>query len=562
LKAVTAQLLLAWLLAVPASYLAAGFLGNFYSTAGEVALLSLLFHWLAGISLYRLLGRAQQVIWARRADFTAALAVYIFLSIFGVALFDMAGRFPALFDRQYFLLPGNQLAAFAFGLLMALPCLAGMIRVLERESRGQTRLLRCLDRNLPGVLLAICFFLSYLILASVLNRPAFDVDDIFFDSDGLLWRLRFTTGNWQDYYWRSVHPFVLLLIRPLVTAISFFLKGDRLSAAFILIALAGAACVFLTWYFVKRLNSDSVFALLIAAILGGSAAHLVFSSLIETYIFLAALQALFFVLLLPRERPLDAGAGVESNGAQTGRLLAYVLTGLAATGITVTNFIQPALALIAVKRDLKLWIKYCLIVGLLTFPLTLLNNSIYRDAHPLFFDFTSLDAEADNTFPPTAQRAVAVARVMGFHSMIAPDPLILQEEIPFLKVWIFKADPLQASEYETTLGLVTALFWMVLLALGGIRFLSGMPQRSDPFSLAFILIVLFNFALHLRYGKDVFLYSTNWIYALVLFLALAWKGLSKKNWFRILLLMFLVLLLVNNARLVFTMLSTAALHIK
>jgi len=76
------------------------------------------------------------------------------------------------------------------------------------------------------------------------------------------------------------------------------------------------------------------------------------------------------------------------------------------------------------------------------------------------------------------------------------------------------------------------------------------------------LILLFNFALHLRYGKDIFLYSTNWTYAIILFLSLAWKELANKKWFQIVLLVFIALLMVNNSRLIFTMLSTSALHIK
>jgi hypothetical protein len=68
--------------------------------------------------------------------------------------------------------------------------------------------------------------------------------------------------------------------------------------------------------------------------------------------------------------------------------------------------------------------------------------------------------------------------------------------------------------------------------------------------------------LHLRYGKDIFLYSTNWAYVIILFLGLVWKELEDKRWFQIVLLVFLTLLLVNNSRLIFTMLSTSALHIK
>ena len=556
-KLITFRLLLAWVFAIPVNFFVMGYLGNFYSSPVEIIPVTFLSQLVVGIFLYHLLNRIGQLIRIRCDDFVFALILFIILFSFIFAMVGTAIRFPSLFDAGYFLLAGRQVLFFAIGVLTALPCLPWTISIAKQKGISQTRFFKVVDENLPGLILTAFFFSVYFIFVSIFNRPVFDVDDIFFDSDGLLWRLRFTTGNWQDYYWRSVHPFVLLIIRPLITFISFFLKGDRLSAAFVLIAMMGASCVFLTWYFVKRLNSNAVYALLIASILGGSAAHLVFSSLIETYIFLAAVQILFFVLLIPPSKALDAG-----DGAGNKSLFAYVLVGLVTIGITLTNFIQSAIAFIVVKRDIKQWFKYCLLVVLLAFPLALLNNFIYPNANPYFFDLSSLNAEADNTFRPSVDRALALARVMGFHSVVAPDPLILQEEIPFRKVWIFKADPLRVSEYNTPLGLVTAFFWSMLLILGGYLFLKNLRKEADLISIALILIILFNFALHLRYGKDVFLYSTNWTYAFVLFLALVWKELSNKRWFQTLLLVFLVLLLVNNSRLIFTMLSTSALHIK
>jgi len=312
-----------------------------------------------------------------------------------------------------------------------------------------------------------------------------------------------------------------------------------------LVAFAGALCVFFAWKFVKRTNGNSLYALLIASMLGASAAHLVFASLIETYIFLAAVMLVFLIILLEEKS-----------------LFSLVVTGLISFGITITNFIQTAIAFIFVKRDFKAWVKYGLIVTAMTIPLTLLNNLVYPDSQPYFFIPSSFGAEADNTFAPSISRALAIGRVMAIHSVIAPDPLILEEEIPFLKVWIFKADPLRISDYRTPLGTSTAFFWLGLALLGIYLFLRNLKEGEYRFSPAFIFILLFNFALHLRYGKDVFLYSTNWTYAIILLLSLAWKEISNRRWFQLVLLLFIALEIVNNSRLIHTMLSTSALHIQ
>jgi hypothetical protein len=125
-----------------------------------------------------------------------------------------------------------------------------------------------------------------------------------------------------------------------------------------------------------------------------------------------------------------------------------------------------------------------------------------------------------------------------------------------------KRDPMRIAQYETWFDTTVAYIWLAFILLGGIFFLKNLRNQDNRFMFAFILILLFNFTLHMQYGKDVFLYATNWTYALILFLALAWRELADKRWFQIALLIFLALLLVNNSRLIFTMLSVSALHIR
>ncbi|MDP2778324.1 MAG: hypothetical protein Q8O48_11850, partial [Anaerolineales bacterium] len=411
------------------------------------------------------------------------------------------------------------------------------------------RLHKYVGENLAGLAVAAFFFSIYLISVSIFNQPAFNSDDIFFDADSNLWRWRFATTDYRDYYWRPVHPFVLIIIRPLVALIAFFLKGNALHATFVLVAFTGAFCVFLVWYFVKQVLGNSLYALLIASLFGASTAQLVFSSLIETYIFLTA-TALIFLIFLLKDKPL----------------FVLVVTGVIAFGITISNFGQTIIAHLLIKRDIKQWVKYGLIVAALVVPLTLLNNFVYPNSQPYFFDLSSYEGEGHNSFPPSIQRGEYLARVMFLHSIVAPEPLILEEEIPFLKVWMFRAsikkDPMRLAEYTNWFGTSVALIWFALMLAGGLLFLKNLGKQDNRLQFTFILILLFNFVLHLRYGKDVFLYSTNWTYAVILFLALAWRELANKRWFQISLLVFIALLLVNNSQLIYTMLSASALHIK
>jgi len=462
------------------------------------------------------------------------ISLFVILLVWAGSLFQMAKQFPTLFEAHTSLLVISVWIVLA--VVISVLVIFNIKNNLIRENRN-------------GIILALIFFCIYFLLVSIFNQPTFDVDDIFFDADAYLWRRRFATELVRDYYFRPVHPFVLIIVRPIIFVLSFFFNGNTQYAAFALNALAGALCVFLVWYFIKHFVNNQLYNLLITVLFGASTAQLVFSSLIETYILLAAVALLFIVFLL-----------------KDGSLFVLVITGLVAFGITVSNFGQTVIAHFFVKRSIKQIIIYGVIVTAFIVPLTLLHNFVYPDSQPYFWDLSTFDGEGHNQFPPTLQRANFLGRVMILNSIVAPEPLILQEEIPFLKVWMFRAsikrDPMQLANYETPLQNITGYAWLGFLIIGGILFIKNVFKQDNRYPITFIIILLFNFILHMRYGKDVFLYSVNWTYALILFFALAWKEFSNQIWFQISLLCFALLLCINNSQLILTMLSTSALHIR
>lgn len=546
--ALNKRLILAWMLGIIPSYFMLGFLDRYYTSFIGFGLAAFLFHIPAALFVYYLFGRLRRDFQTRPFETGIAIALFAALSLFGWSLLDGANQFPRLFEARTFLIQENRLLPFAVGVILSFAASAWMMTAFGKRIR-KSRLAQFLDANLGGLLLGLIFFSIYFLIAYIINQPVFNSDDIFFDADSRLWRWRFATENYRDYYWRPVHPFALIVIRPLVGLISILFKGDTLVAAFALVAGTGALCVFLVWHFMKRAVGSSTYALLIASMLGASSAHLVFGSLIETYIFLAAVALIFIVLLL-ENKPLHA----------------LVITGLVAFGITISNFGQTVIAHLMVRRSIRQLIVYGLIVAALVVPLTLLNNFVYPDSQPYFFDPSTYEGEGHNSFPPTLQRAHFLGRVMFLHGMVAPQPLIYEEEIPFLKVWMFRAaikkEPMRLARYETWFDTSLAYAWLGLLLLGGMMFLKNLRRDDNRFSLTFILTILFNFALHMQYGKDVFLYSVNWTYAVLLFLGLAWRDFAGKRWFQILLLIFIALLLANNLQLILTMLSASALRIK
>jgi hypothetical protein len=488
------------------------------------------------------MGRVRRVASERWFDAFIHGGLFVLLTGFIAWLFQTS-RSVTLFPMGHFILNEGTQTTFLFVSLVALPWQAWFHIKLKFSGFynrvKRTRVYAYVSANLAGLSLALGFFILYLLFASTLNDPHFDVDDIFFDADHFNYRIRLTTDLWRDNYWRSVHPFMILLFKPPVDLIAFFLKGDKLWGAYIFVALGGAACVYLSWMFIKSATGNSVYASLIAALLGFSASHLTFGSLLESYIFLAASLILFYLLLL-KDRPLPA----------------LIAASLVTIGITYTNFAQNVIALFTVKPNIKQMIRFIVTVLVFLVLLTLANNLLFPDAHPFFFVPSTLQAEGQNLFPLNSLRIQALTRAFFFHNVAAPTPIFYDKDIPFIQFRFFKPEINELSRYDLPIQGATPLIWLGLLEFAGVMFLLNLKKNPHlRLSIALIGCMALNVLLHLRYGKELFLYTPNWTYALVLFVGLAWQSVSNRKWFQALLLLFLILLVWNNSILIETILD-------
>lgn len=541
------RLIAGWVFSVMCTFFCMGILVNFYTAAFQIIFLTVILQILGTLAGFYIAGRVTR--FARKAlhNFMIVCGVFVLIFSFVILIFFFGKGFPTLFTSSLFLMKRSVFSLFWMTGIFCLPWHAWSLYKLKSTNLltrlKETEFYRFIDRNILGILLASSFFSIYLLIASVLNRTVFDVDDIFFDADGMNWRNRLATENVRDFYWRSIHPYVELLLKPPIELLAKFLNGDAWFAALLAVAFTGGLCVLLCWMFIRDTSESPTYATLVASLLGLSASHLVFGSLIETYIFLAASILLFYLLLL-KDKPF----------------FMLVLAGLPALGITVTNFAQNLIALLIFKPNFKLLFRYALIVGVLFVQLSLLNNLLYPDSHPFIFIPSGLLAEKQNIFPLTMLRAHALIRNFIFYNVVAPQPILYFGDIPFTQFRFFKPEIDKLSSYDTFLQTYTSWFWLALLVIGMISFWIHFKQnRHLKFVLAFLGCILLNVILHLRYGKELFLYSPNWTYALILLLGLAWTGISRQRWFLAILLIFLFFLAANNAVLLHTLVNVSSL---
>lgn len=393
--------------------------------------------------------------------------------------------------------------------------------------------------NRDGIIIATLFFCIYFYIGLKLNPADMDTVDNYLDADNSSWMQRIAAPEGGSLEMRGPHPFAYLIFRPLGSLFTFFTQSFSLSAI-LLNTLAGALCVFLAWFYFKRQTQNSVYALLIASLLGLSTSHFFFGSVVETYIFSALFLIIFFILL-------------QKNEPQIGNL---VFVSLVTFGITLTNFVQTFIGFFVSRPRLKEVIRFA---GL-TLSLGIILNLVQAMWYPtskIFFLPSDAQAEGEFTFSIFQEpswrvmgRILLLVRTFFLYTVVAPKPYVFTAEVggTFPRFNFFKIAPetFSYSSYDG-LGNLLIIAWTLLLFCAALLFVIEIVRtRKMDVRVGLILCILFNFILHLYYGYEPFLYSPDWAYALIFFVGLSLAPFAGNKIVQFSLFVFLLGLAVNQ----------------
>lgn len=413
----------------------------------------------------------------------------------------------------------------------------------------KSRLVVFIQEHRAGLTAAGLLFITYFMLTNIFDIQTFHRDDMFFDADAATWQTRLATSMWEDPYQRSLHPLILIVLRPVVMFLGYFLIGNNELAVSLLTAMAGAACVFLIMQIAKKTTRNSNYSLITAAIFGLSTTQLMFGSLIETYIF-SALLLITFILAIQNEKT---------------PILYLITLSVMTMGITLTNLFQNLAAVFVFKPNFKLLFRYAALTVSSVIALSLVNNILYPNANSLFFIPSSMDTEKTNFHSISISRMKTVARELFIYSEVAPSPIVNSGLTKYPRFWFHaqiigeRNEPQEAlSGFPSLIGKIGSYFWAGLILISSAYFLRDLFKRTSSIRLLLALacILLFNFFLHTIYGNELFLYSPHVFYALVLFIFLPLAELTKYRWFLPVLCVFLVVSMANNFSFLYTMIHT------
>ncbi|NOH04430.1 MAG: hypothetical protein HND47_21910 [Chloroflexi bacterium] len=442
---------------------------------------------------------------------TFFLSNFLPATLFVIAAFFIGFRNPNTFDAPA-LAGSSPIPAALF--FLAIGAIAGFYRKYP-----------VLKENLAGLVLFFLFTLGYFLIASVLNKPEINTNNVFFAADNASWYQRMAAeGGWNTGT-RGVHPLAHIIFRPLTAALSLLTGGDRFHANLILLSLAGSGCVLLMWKIVLTLTENAGYSVLSASLLGLSASHLIFASVIETYIF-SAFCLLLFIWLVLRKGP--------------SWLLAA--TGVVTLGITITNIAQQILTFFFIRKDFKQLIKVFGFVLMISVGLNLLSKVFYPVTE-YFFLPQNLAGEQRFSQEIDIRRVGLAAENLFIYNMVAPQPyLSIRNEMSR-----FNFLPGSIQNY-IWFGLPAFVSWMVVLALGlaSVFFIRRDNPEHAKLADAMLACLLFNFILHLGYGIEPFLYSADWTYALLLTITIGLQNAARRTWFLVAWLFLILFIAVNN----------------
>jgi hypothetical protein len=287
-----------------------------------------------------------------------------------------------------------------------------------------------------------------------------------------------------------------------------------------------------------------------ASILGASTSHLLLGSMLETYIY-SALALILFAFLIQSEKT---------------SLKFTVPAGVLVFGITVSNLIQTCILYVLKYPRIRVIAKYVILVVFIAVVLNILQVWLYPNAKPVLVPANLLIEQRYRFGLGSSWRVMGrfflITRAILLYGIVAPKPFVLIEELganfPNFRTFQITIREFHVAGY-TGLGDITVKFWMIILVAAGILFAWSLYKSPKQilFSMGLVLCLGFSLVLHTVYGDDPLLYSPNWVYALVLFVALSLQKWADRKWLHIVLSVFLSLMMVVNLNLIYQIMSVA-----
>jgi len=340
----------------------------------------------------------------------------------------------------------------------------------------------------------------------------------------------------------NVHPIYVLLLNPIGVLLTQLLKS-QINAVLLMTSICGALSIYLTFQILIKAGFRSIHALIFSMILGFSAAHWLFSSMPETYIFTIASLMLLVLIGITHAGNLKywIPAGVLSFGMLT--------TNIALNGII---YFFSIIKTEQFKSAVRKAVIFLLILVIIVTALSVVQKMIYPSSF-YFFMVKISGGETKFVFlPQSSSQAITRAGLLianfAYYNFSAPEPMAVKDEVETQED-ILLYNFIGLSRYPLT-GKLAVAIWSCLILISAFSIVKY-RLYLNPLMQCMVACLLFNFGLHTIYGEELFLYVCDWTFFALMCLAIGLKPLLEKTgWVSIviiaLLLVYLTLQIVTN----------------
>ncbi|MFC1497794.1 discoidin domain-containing protein [Verrucomicrobiota bacterium] len=373
------------------------------------------------------------------------------------------------------------------------------------------------NQNIIVFICLLCFGLLYLHMGMQIAKTQIcDYDGLVFHADTAEVAediTRFHTPNHGD---TNVHPLFVLLINPFGVLLAKIFPVPQ--AVLILNTIIGILIVWTAYLFFANAGLSFFQTLLWSVLTGASACNMFFAIIPERHI--TASLAITFMCL--------------SAIKYSGRIKKFLPAGILSLGITITNFFQCLILFAAsllnklpssngkIIKIIKKTTAFSAATLVTTTALSLIQSWIWP--HTRFFFIPSVYKEETSfLFTPDNLKALFTRFLellshIFYFNIAAPSPLLRHDTLMF---------DLRSFACYSFVGCLTITLWSILAALSIYLFSRG-HRRWSKIQAGLLLCILFNVFLHMFYGDDFFIYTTNWTFIVIAATALTFSsGISR-----------------------------------
>lgn len=377
----------------------------------------------------------------------------------------------------------------------------------------------------------LLFFFLYFTLGCYISYQNVVTSNIYFGADNYRAFGDLTELIFWNHYRIKVHPLFLLFTQPITLLIKGIFLNPKL-AVVIIESLCGAFFVKTFYLSLEFMNLNSFIVKRFSLILGFSFSFLIFSTTPETFIFSGLSSCLFFQFLIKNGISLD----YKSNK----NLFILSLFATLLIGMIITNYILFFIGIVVTlcfKNDIKIYDKIKVILKIfcfsffITIAMCCLQKLVWNSC-PIFISsiidgLTGKGYEETlyintNFFSLTELKKYIL--LFFFYPLISPSM-----QLTVYDKWTF----IEFTQYHFSQKILVISY--VLLCFVSILYFVVKVLKKRKLKNKFPLVLsctflIFNFFLHFLYGKhEAFIYSCNYLYLVLISLAIMIDITFKEN---------------------------------